>query len=109
MPPGLTYAFANFQRRMKLVLALMNWKDCFVYIDDVLIWSETFSEHFRKLELVFKAFERAGLQIKDRKCHVCCFLIAYLGHILSSNVNRKDANRVKAVSEMAISLSKKDV
>ena len=63
MPFGLTNAPATFQRLMERVLAHMNWRDCLVYIDDVLIWSKTFDEHLRKLEQVFQAFEKAGLRI----------------------------------------------
>ena len=45
MPFNLTNGPATFQRLMERVLSHMNWKDCLVYIDDVLIWSKTFPEH----------------------------------------------------------------
>ena len=81
MPFGLKNAPSTFQRLMELVLSHMNWRDRLVYIDDVLIWSKTFSEHLRKLEQVFVAFEKAGLQFKGRKCHICCTEVPYLGHL----------------------------
>ena len=42
IPFGLTNAPATFQRLMERVLAHMNWKDCLLYIFDVLIWSKNF-------------------------------------------------------------------
>ena len=72
MPFGLTNAPATFQRLMERVLAHMNWKDCLVYIDDILIWSKTFKEHLDKLDSVFQAFDKAGLRLKAKKCHICC-------------------------------------
>ena len=43
-------------------LAHMNWRDCHVYIDDVLIWSKTFSEHLDKLESVFNDLKELALK-----------------------------------------------
>lgn len=61
MPFGLTNAPATFQRLMERVLSHMNWKNCLVYIDDVLILSKTFADYLHKLEQIFTAFEKAGL------------------------------------------------
>ena len=66
MPFGLTNAPTKFQRLMERILAHMNWKDCLVYIDDILIWSKTFAQHFIKLNSVFNAFDKAGFRIKLR-------------------------------------------
>ena len=86
---------------MERVLAHMNWKDRLVYIDDVLIWSRTFSEHLNKLEQAFKAFEKAGLQIRGRKCHICCSQVLYLGHLLSSDEIRIHPKGVQAIANMS--------
>ena len=89
-----------FQRLMERVLSHMNWRDCVVYIDDVLIWSRTFEEHLCKLGQVFQAFEKAGLRIKPSKCHICCKSVPYLGHLLSADGIQIDPARVKAIEEM---------
>jgi len=109
MPFGLTNAPATFQRLMERVLAHMNWKDCLVYINDVLIWSSTFDEHLRKLEAVLHAFDKAGLQIKAKKCFVCCRLVPYLGHILSGSGIQIDPARIKAISKMPIPQNRKAI
>ena len=109
MPFGLTNAPATFQRLMERVLAHMNWKDCLVYIDDVLIWSKTFQEHLEKLQSVFRAFEKAGLRIKTKKCHICCKTVPYLGHLLSESGIQMDPQRIKAIVEMRPPSQKKEV
>ena len=42
---GLTNAPATFQRNMDAVLAGLKWNILLVYIDDVLIYSQTFEDH----------------------------------------------------------------
>ena len=109
MPFGLTNAPATFQRLMERVLSHMNWKDCLVYIDDVLIWSTTFQEHLEKLESVFYAFEKVGLRIKAKQCHICCQSVPYLEHVLSASGIQMDPQRIKAISEMRPPSNKKEV
>ncbi len=53
---GLTNAPPTFQRLMELVLRGLHWKVCLVYLDDVLLFSKTFSEHLNSLEEVFSRF-----------------------------------------------------
>ena len=46
MPFGLCNAPATFQLVMQKVLAGLEWKKCFVYLDDILVASKTFEETF---------------------------------------------------------------
>jgi len=66
MPFGLCNASATFQRLMQVVLAGLEWKCCFVYLDDILVCSKTFEEHMEHLRLVFERLRRAGLTLKQR-------------------------------------------
>ena len=45
MPFGLCNAPDTFQCFMQRILAGLEWKSCFVYIDDVLVASQTFEAH----------------------------------------------------------------
>ena len=47
MPFGLCNAPATFQRLMDLVLAGLQWTNCLVYLDDLLIIGKSFEEHLQ--------------------------------------------------------------
>eukprot|EP00731_Ephydatia_muelleri_P006339 Em0003g587a len=53
MPFGLCNAPATFQRLMDLVLSGLQWSNCLVYIDDIMIMGKTFQEHLKNMEQVF--------------------------------------------------------
>ena len=84
MPFGLCNAPATFQRLMQVVLAGLEGKICFVYIDDILVCSKTFEEHLQHLEQVFERLRKAGLTLKPKKCSFLKKEVIYLGHVISS-------------------------
>ena len=65
---GLTNAPAVFQRLMQQVLMGLNPEEgpdfVSVYIDDILIFSETLEDHLQHLECVIERLEVAGLKLK---------------------------------------------
>ena len=40
----------------------------FTYLDDVLVFSETYDDHLHHLNRVFEKFQKVGLKIKPSKC-----------------------------------------
>ena len=64
---GLVNAPSVFTRLMTRVLQGLNWEVCLVYLDDVIIFSGTFEDHLKRLEMVFDRFRSAGLTIKPFK------------------------------------------
>ncbi len=67
LPFGLCNAPATFQRFMDIVLAGLKWKILLVYIDDILVFSETFEEHIAHLQTVFQRIREAKLQLQKRR------------------------------------------
>ena len=53
MPFGLCNTPVTFQRLMQNVLAELEWRTCFVYLDDILVASSLFDEHIQHLREVF--------------------------------------------------------
>ena len=76
MPFGLKNAPAVFQRLMQKVLMGLNPEEgpdfVSVYLDDVLIFSNTFEAHLDHLRRVLQRFQTAGLKLKPSKCYFIC-------------------------------------
>ena len=64
MPFGLTNAPATFQRLMERVLAGLQWQTCLVYIEDIIIFSNTVEHHITQIQRVFDRLKDAGLKLK---------------------------------------------
>ena len=68
MPFGLTNAPATFQRLMEMCMGDMNLKECLLFLDDILIFSSSFSEHLDILESVFQRLLDYKLKFNPKKC-----------------------------------------
>ena len=53
MPFGLCNASATFQQLMDRVYKNIAWKFVVVYLDDTIIYSQTFDDHLKHLREVF--------------------------------------------------------
>ncbi len=65
------------------MLSGIEWKFCFVYLDDILVCSETFEEHLEYLKIVFERLREAGPTLKPRKCFFAQTRVIHLGHVIS--------------------------
>ena len=75
----------------------MNW--CIVYLDDIIIFSDTKEEHLKRLEAVFQKLYTAGLKLKPSKCHFFREEIEYLGHVVSGKGISTNPKKVEAVAK----------
>lgn len=106
---GLTNAPATFQRLIDVVLAVLKWQCCLVYIDDIIIYSPSFEQHLKNIKKVFEALRAANLTLKTSKCHFCRRATKYLGHVITHKRIKPDPNLVKAVIDFPHPNTVKDV
>ena len=110
MPFGLSNAPATFQRLMDLVLAgRLQYEQCLVYLDDVIVFSSTFEEHTSRLRSVFDRLVKAGLKLKSTKCHLFCKSVRYLGHVVSRKGLQPDPEKVSSVREYPVPKDAKEL
>ncbi len=99
MPFGLTGAPGTFQRAMQHALSGLAPHIALIYLDDVLVHSETFTDHLKDLQAVFERFRKYNLKLKAKKCSFCPAELEYLGHLITRSGLRPDPAKVKAVAE----------
>ena len=109
MPFGLTNAPATFQRAMDTILAGLKWNICLVYLDDIIVFSKTFEDHVKHLQLVFNALNSYHLRLKLEKCIFFMVELRYLGYIVSRNGVKVDNEKIRAINEYPIPKSITDV
>ena len=99
IPFGATNAPATFQRLMHDCLGELNMNWCIVYLDDIIIFSDTKEEHLKGLEAVFQKLCAAGLKLKPSKCFFFREEIEYLGHVVSGKGISTNPKKIEAVSK----------
>ena len=100
MPFGLKNAPATFQRAMDQVLVGATSTFVKVYMDDLLVYSQTEGDHFTHLQLVLQALRAAGLKASPTKCAFAQTETTYLGHLITSAGIAPSADKVTAVSRL---------
>ena len=83
MPFGLCNAPPTFQRLMQNCLGELSLTYCLIYLDDVIVFSDTPDEHLRRMRAVFDHLREHDLKLKPSKCEVFKSEINYLVHHVS--------------------------
>ena len=99
MPFGLCNAPATFQCLMNLTLAGLQFSNCLVYIDDVIVLGRNFEDHLANLCLVLGRLREAGLRIKPSKCALFQKQVLYLGHIVSREGITTDPSKTDRIAK----------
>ena len=68
MPQGVTNAPSTFQRLMERCMGDLNRREVLVFIDDLIIFSDTLEEHESRLLQVLKRLKEYGLKLSPEKC-----------------------------------------
>jgi hypothetical protein len=97
MPFGLTNAPAQFQAYMNETLAGLVDITCIVYLDDILIFSDTEEEHVEHVKEVLGRLRKAKLFVKLSKCEWHTQRTEYLGYIVTPDGISIDQDRVKTI------------
>ena len=109
MPFGLKNGPAVFQRTMDKVLGKHKWCIALVYIDDLIVASDTFEQHLEDCATILGLVREAGISLSLTKAHLGYQEIQSLGHKISSLGLATLEEKVRAVREWKTPENAKEV
>ena len=95
MPFGMKNSQATFQRLMNMFLKDLDGVE--VYVDDIVIFSDTWEEHFKRLEEVSFRLKQANLTVNLSKSDFVKAKVIYLGHVVGHGVVTPITAKVKSI------------
>lgn len=109
MPQGVTNAPSTFQRVMEKCMADINLREVLVFIDDIIVFSQSLEEHEERLLRVLNRLKEYGLKLAPEKCIFAQTSVKYLGHIVSDEGVRTDPDKVAAVKTWPVPKNLKEL
>lgn len=71
LPFGLNNAPATYQRLMEQCLGDLNMKICAIYLDDLIIFSNSLEQHLEILDKVLNRLKECNLSLMPRNVNSC--------------------------------------
>src|SRR4030095_13876941 len=96
MPFGLTNAPAVFMDLMNRVCRPMLDKSVIVFIDDILVYSKSESDHAKHLHELLEILRKEKLYAKFSKCEFWLRQVQFLGHTISAEGVMVDQSKISA-------------
>ena len=107
MPFGMKNAPATFQRMVNKLVRDID--GCEGYIDDVVIFSDNWSDHIRQIERFFQIMREAKLTINLMKSEFGKATVKYLGHIVGQGQVRPLDAKIQTIVKYFIPTSRKEL
>ena len=107
MPFGMKNAPATFQRMVNKLVRDID--GCEGYIDDVVIFSDNWSDHICQIERFFQIMREAKLTINLMKSEFGKATVKYLGHIVGQGQVRPLDAKIQTIVKYPIPTSRKEL
>ena len=109
LPFGLSNAPATCQRLMQSALHEHIFRLMLVYLDDILVYSDTFDKHLENLQIVFNRLREMGVRLNPNKCKIARPEVQFLGHRISAEGIATDPEKRRAVNDFPTPTTLKEV
>ena len=102
MPMGGRNAPATHQHRMCSALRHLIGDIYHVYLDDIIIWSQTIEEHIVNMSKVLDTLHAANLYCSPKKTSLFCDSVDFLGHTISAAGIQADASKAQRILDWPV-------
>jgi hypothetical protein len=109
MPIGLMNAPGTFQAFVNDILCKFLDDFCVVYLDDILIYSDTQEEHDAHVSKILAKLQEAGISLKLEKSEFDKSSVAFLGFIVGVDGISMDPSKVAAIKNWKTPKSALDI
>ena len=107
MPFGMKNSPATFQRLVNNVICGLD--GCDAYIDDVIIYSDSWSDHLQRIRKFFERLSEAKLTVNLAKTEFCHATVTFLGHLVGQGQVKPLEAKVNAISEFPVPKCKRQL
>ena len=91
---------ANFQRFMENGLRELRDEMCIPWLDDIIVFSESFSEHIEHLSKILQRLKSREVKLKEATCKLFKREVSFLGRLFSKDGYQMDPKVTSAVTAM---------
>ena len=109
MPFGLKNAPATFQRMIDNVLRDYQYKTCFVYKDEIVIFSKSLQDHIIHLQQIFQKLKETNLKIQLDKSEFLRKEVNFLGHVITPDGITPNPIKIEAIQKYPIPKTVKEI
>jgi len=94
---------------MNQVFAALNRKFVLIFVDDILIYSKSYTDHVQHLQEVFEIISQHKFFLKPSKCSFAQQQLEYLGHIISAQGVSTDPQKIQVIKEWPVPVNAKQL
>ncbi|CAF1363628.1 unnamed protein product [Rotaria sordida] len=101
LPMGLMNAPPTFQRIMNNIIGYKRWDYILVYLDDILVFSNSFKDHMKHLQELFTVLNHHQFTLNPSKCSTAKQSIEFLSHTITKDSIVPSKERIQAILDMS--------
>ena len=109
IPFGLMNVGETFQREMDIAFSEEKDKYVVIYLDDIIVFSKSDSDHLQHLRKVFLKCRKFGISLNPKKSHFAMEEGNVLGHIISKRGIKIDLDREATIQKIGLPRNKKEI
>uniref|UniRef100_A0AAV1U4K5 RNA-directed DNA polymerase n=1 Tax=Peronospora matthiolae TaxID=2874970 RepID=A0AAV1U4K5_9STRA len=107
LPMGISTAPDEYQACMEKIFGDLAF--VVVYLDDILVYSDSEETHLEHLHIVFKRLTKYGVTLNGKKCHILRQSVDYLGFTLTSQGIQPQQKKIQAIQQISVPKTRKEL